>query len=298
MVVAFSGGVDSTLLLALAADVLGTENVLAAVGISPSIPDREREEARRLAETAGVELVEFESREFDDPNFTRNPVDRCYHCKSALFAQIWTIARERGFPSVICGANADDPGDYRPGLDAGMRAGVVNPLMEAGLTKADIRAASRIMGLVTWDKPAMACLASRIPYDSPITPERLARVGRAEEALRGLGFGECRVRDYETLARIEVPRDSPGAGRPGAGGDRLVAQGARVRLRDAGSGGPQERIDERGPPVGPPVPIAVYRYPVSTRLKYFKLLACQVPRSMVLLNHFVSRAPVEMYLHD
>lgn len=206
-VVAFSGGVDSTLLLTLSAEVLGSGNVLAAVGISPSLPDGERDEARRLAETAGVELVEFESQEFDDPNFTRNPVDRCYHCKRSLYDRIWKIARERGFESVISGANADDPGDFRPGLDAGKQMGVVNPLMDAGLTKRDIRALSRTMGLVTWDKPAMACLASRIPYNSPITPERLLRVGRAEQALRGLDFRECRVRDYETLARIEVPGD-------------------------------------------------------------------------------------------
>jgi pyridinium-3,5-biscarboxylic acid mononucleotide sulfurtransferase len=208
VVVAFSGGVDSTLLLRLAADVLGAGNVLAAVGTSPSLPDGEREEAERLAGAAGVELIEFESGEFDDPNFTGNPPDRCYHCKSALYTRLWKIARERGFQSVVSGANADDPGDYRPGLDAGKRMGVASPLMEAGLSKADIRNASRIMGLVTWDKPAMACLASRIPYDSPITPERLSRVGRAEDALRALGFGECRVRDYETLARIEVPADS------------------------------------------------------------------------------------------
>ena len=208
VVVAFSGGADSTLLLALAKETLGAGNVLAALGVSPSLPGGEREQAHSLAGTVGVELVEFESHEFDDPNFARNPVDRCFHCKSALFSEIWKIARERGFESVITGANADDTADYRPGLLAGRRMGVTNPLMEAGLTKADIRSASRVMGLSTWDKPAMACLASRIPYNSPITPERLTRVSRAEEALRRLGFGECRVRDYETLARIEVPKDS------------------------------------------------------------------------------------------
>lgn len=208
VVVAFSGGVDSTLLLALAAEVLGVGNVLAAVGISPSLPAHEREDARRLAGLAGVELIEFESHEFNDPNFTRNPPDRCYHCKSALYAEIWRIARERGFEKVVSGANADDTADYRPGLEAGKRMGVTNPLMEARLSKADIRSASRLMGLVTWDKPAMACLASRIPYDSPITPERLLRIGRAEDELRRLGFAQCRVRDYETLARIEVPPDS------------------------------------------------------------------------------------------
>ncbi len=206
-VVAFSGGADSTLLLALAAEELGAENVLAAVGVSPVVPVREIEAARRLAKDIGVELVEFVSHEMDDPAFTENPADRCYHCKTALYAEIGRIAKERGFDSVASGANADDLNDFRPGHEAGRRMGVRNPLMEAGLTKADIRAVSRSMGLPTWDKPALACLASRIPYGSPITPGRLDRIARAEEALRGLGFEECRVRDYETLARIEVPAD-------------------------------------------------------------------------------------------
>jgi uncharacterized protein len=207
VIVAFSGGADSTLLLALTAGAVGAENVLAALGVSPVLPAREIEEARRLARAVGVELIEFESHELDDPAFTGNPADRCYHCKTALYTEIGKIAKERGFDSVASGANADDLNDFRPGLDAGRRMGVRNPLMEAGLTKADIRAVSRSMGLDTWDKPALACLASRIPYDSPITTERLDRIARAEEALRGLGFGECRVRDYETLARIEVPAD-------------------------------------------------------------------------------------------
>jgi uncharacterized protein len=205
--VAFSGGVDSTLLLSLCIRTVGTENVLAILGVSPSLPTRERDEARRLAEEMGVLVIELETDEFEDPAFTQNPADRCYHCKKSLYTRIWRIARERGFNSVVSGANADDPGDFRPGLDAGKEMGIRNPLMEAGLTKEDIRAASKSMGLPTWNKPAMACLASRIPYGSTITPERLKRVEKAEEALRGLGFGQCRVRDYDTLARIEVEGD-------------------------------------------------------------------------------------------
>jgi len=205
VLVAFSGGVDSTFLLALAIEVLGSENVLATMGISPSLAERERDAARALARKIGAELVEVETCELDDPDYAGNPADRCFYCKSDLLTRLGAVAAERGLPVVATGANADDTGDWRPGLRAGRELGAVSPLMDAGLTKDDIRQASRAMGLETWDKPAMACLASRVPYGQPITAEKLSRIERAEYVLKDLGFRQCRVRDHDTIARIEVP---------------------------------------------------------------------------------------------
>jgi len=207
VVVAFSAGADSSFLLALAADTLGHQNVVAAVGVSASLARREREAAARIAKSQGVELVEMYTCELDDPDYTANASNRCYHCKQELFTQLKVLADERGFSSVVAGANADDTGDFRPGLVAGRELGVRNPLLEVGLTKQEIRTASQAMGLETWDKPAMACLASRIPYGSRITAGRLERVEQAEYALKDLGFAQCRVRDHDTLARIEVPAE-------------------------------------------------------------------------------------------
>jgi len=205
VVVAFSGGVDSTLLLALAAETLGNANVLAVTAVSPSLPTRERRACEKLARGLGVEHAEIETAELDVPEYAANDPQRCFHCKVELFRRLKALAAKRGFPAVVCGANANDTGDYRPGLRAGAELGVPAPLLDAGLTKREIREASRAMGLPTWDKPAMACLASRIPYHEPITPEKLARIERAEDALRDMGFAECRVRTHGTIARIEVP---------------------------------------------------------------------------------------------
>lgn len=207
VVVAFSAGVDSTLLLALAVDTLGPANVLAAVGISPSLPAEERQAARRIAEQIGAELVEVTTEELDDPRYAANPAERCYFCKHDLFGRLDELAKRRGFETVLSGANADDTGDFRPGMRAGLELGVRSPLMEAGLTKAQIRELSRHMKLPTWDKPAMACLASRVPYGQSITAERLGRIEQAERAIRKLGFRQVRVRDHDQVARIEVPAD-------------------------------------------------------------------------------------------
>ncbi len=205
VVVAFSAGVDSTLLLALAALAVGAGKALAAIGLSPSVPRRERAQARELARRIGVELVEIPTGEMDNPDYRANPAERCFFCKSDLFGRLLALAKERGLAAVVCGANADDAGDFRPGLRAGEKLGVRNPLMDAGLTKAEIREISKALGLPTWDKPAMACLASRIPYGQEITPQRLSRVEKAEDLLKDLGFAACRVRDHGQLARIEVP---------------------------------------------------------------------------------------------
>jgi uncharacterized protein len=204
LVVAFSGGVDSTLLLALAAETLGRKNVLAVIGVSAIHPRRELISARESAREIGVELIEVKTNELYDPNFTSNPPNRCFHCKSGLLCRIRELAAERNFGAIVTGANLDDTGDFRPGLEAGRQLGALRPLMDAGLTKADIRIASQAMGLATWNEPAAACLATRIPYGQEITAKKLARIEHAEEILRDLGFHPCRVRDHDTIARIEV----------------------------------------------------------------------------------------------
>ncbi len=205
MVVAFSAGVDSTFLLALANQTLGAQKVLAVIGISPSLGQRERDAGHELARRIGVALEEIQTGEMTDQNYAANPSNRCFYCKHDLFSRLAKLAAERGFNCVASGANADDTGDFRPGMQAGAKLGVRNPLLDAGLTKEDIRIASRALGLPTWNKPAMACLASRIPYGQEITAKGLAPVEEAEDFLKDLGFAQCRVRDYQSLARIEVP---------------------------------------------------------------------------------------------
>ena len=204
--VAFSGGADSTLLLAVAIEVLGPERVLAITADSPTLPRSELAEAQSLAQELGARHRIVATEELDDPDFSDNPPDRCYYCKQELFQRMRALADAEGHAHLAYGATADDTGDFRPGMEAAREAGAVAPLLDAGLTKQDVRDLSRQMGLRTWDKPAMACLSSRFAYGTPIRAEGLARVEQAEDFLRrGLGFYEVRVRDSEHTARIEVP---------------------------------------------------------------------------------------------
>ena len=201
--VAYSGGVDSALLLALARQALG-HRAVAFTAVSPAVPPDELEAARALARDLQAEHVERSSAELDDPNYSRNPTDRCYFCKTELYDLARQEARARGLAAVVSGTNADELGDYRPGLRAADEHQVVQPLAEAGLTKAEIRALSRELGLPTWDKPQQPCLSSRIPYGTEVTRERLDQLARAEMALRALGLREFRVRWHGDVARIEV----------------------------------------------------------------------------------------------
>ena len=205
VVIAASGGVDSTFLLALAAETLGAENVLAVTARGPLYPPDEPDEAGAIARELGVEHVIADADALAVPAVAANPPDRCYHCKTMVFGLVKELAAERGISAVASGDQADDPGDYRPGLQAINELGIITPLLDAGLTKADIRAASALMGLATADKPSAACLASRVPYNHPLTPEGLQRIARAEKVLHELGFRQCRLRDHDPLARIEVP---------------------------------------------------------------------------------------------
>jgi len=203
--IAFSGGVDSTFLLAVARDVLGPR-LLAVTAASSVVQPREVTGARKLARALGVKHEVISANEvMDMEEFCGNPPDRCYYCKTVLFSRLSAMARERGLDRVMEASNADDTSDYRPGLRAVKELRIESPLIEAGLAKAEIRALSREMGLPTWNKPSLACLASRFPYNERITDEKLEMVRKAEEYILSLGFSSCRVRYYGKLARIEVP---------------------------------------------------------------------------------------------
>ena len=203
--VAFSGGVDSTFVLKVAVDTLGSENVLALTARSPSVPQRELASVESLAAEIGTSHAFFETREFDDPNYLANPANRCYFCKTELYSTLRPLAEERGLARVINGVNADDLGDYRPGLEAAREHAVAAPLAEVGITKAELREMAAALGLSIHDKPASPCLSSRVQYGEAITPEKLRRIDAAETLLRELGFRECRVRHHNDLARVEVP---------------------------------------------------------------------------------------------
>src|SRR6266568_815692 len=202
-VIGFSGGVDSTLLFAVAAELLGGRS-LAVTATSQTYPERELNEARELAGQIGGRHLVIVSEELDIPEFRDNPRNRCYYCKRELFGKLRDIADREGLEFVLDGTNVDDAGDHRPGRTAAAELRVRSPLEEAGFTKQDIRDLSREMGLPTWDKPAFACLSSRFPYGTAITPERVGQVGLAEESLRGLGFRTLRVRYHGAVARIEL----------------------------------------------------------------------------------------------
>ncbi len=202
-IVAFSAGVDSTFVAAAAADVLG-DRALAVTGVSPSIPQSEVEEAKQLARQIGIRHVLLGTSEMDRPGYVENTALRCYHCKTELYSLLEEMAQREGYTCLVDGCNMDDLGDHRPGRIAAKEHRVRSPLIEAGLTKAEIRALSRARGLPTWDKPAMACLSSRIPYGTPITIEALDQIGAAEAFLRGLGLRQLRVRHHGDVARIEV----------------------------------------------------------------------------------------------
>ncbi len=206
VVVAYSGGVDSAYLAWVATSVLGA-GALSVTADSASYPARHRELARRVARDFHLTHEFITTGEMENPDYVANAPDRCYHCKHELFSQLTGLARSRGISAVVDGANADDRSDYRPGRRAAREFGVLSPLDDAGLSKAEIRELSRRAGLPTWDEPASACLSSRIPYHDAVTAEKLRMIEAAEDALRSLGFRVCRVRHHDRLARIEIGGD-------------------------------------------------------------------------------------------
>lgn len=203
VLVAFSGGVDSTFLVKAAQDVLG-DQIFAVIATSESYPKKETQEAIELAKKLNIRHTVIRTRELDNPDFSKNPPDRCYHCKTELFSRLKEIAAKEGLSFVLDGSNFDDMSDYRPGLQACEELGIRSPLKEVGLGKEEIRVLSKQMDLPTWNKPSLACLASRFPYNSEINKDSLEQVDKAEEYLWSLGFSQVRVRHHDQIARVEV----------------------------------------------------------------------------------------------
>ncbi len=204
--IAYSGGIDSTLVAKVAYDLFG-DRALAITAISPSLLPEDLEDARVQAATIGIRHEEVQTHEMENPNYTSNPINRCYFCKSELHDTLKPIALQRNFPYVIDGVNADDLIDYRPGIQAAKERGARSPLAEVGITKAEVRDLSRALGLSWWEKPSQPCLSSRFPYGEEITIDKLRRVGRAEVHLRRLGWNDIRVRSQGDTARIELPAE-------------------------------------------------------------------------------------------
>jgi uncharacterized protein len=207
VVVAFSAGADSTLVAKVAADELG-DRALAVTSASASLAERELREALEYAESLGINHRVIYTNELDNPDYLANPINRCYNCKTELYTHLEELAAREGFRYVANGVNVDDLGDYRPGLEAAKEHGVRAPLQEVGLSKADVRALSRLLAVPTWDKPAMACLSSRVPYGDEITVEKLSQIDRAEQFLRDFGYRQLRVRHHGQIARIELPPEA------------------------------------------------------------------------------------------
>lgn len=224
VLVAYSGGVDSALVLKMAGLILGHEKGAGCLAVSPSIPPREIELAKKHASEMGANLIVVQTNEMEREGYVENSPQRCYFCKNTLFTELTDEAEKRGFACIADGFNMDDLGDHRPGMRAAKELEVRSPLQEAGMGKADIRALSKALGLPTWNKPAAACLSSRIPYGTPVTVEALEKIGKAEEILQDMGFSGVRVRHYDNMARIEVPV---------ADLTRFVQEPARTRISEA-----------------------------------------------------------------
>jgi uncharacterized protein len=227
-VVAFSAGVDSTLVLKVAVDVLGPR-ALGVMGLSPSVPPTERADAESLSSRLGLPMVFVSTAEMQDPDYVANPPNRCFYCKQELYSVCQRVAEERGFAAILNGTNADDTSDWRPGLEAARRASVHAPLLEAGLGKASVRRLARHLGLPNHDKPAAACLASRLPYGTTVTAPRLAAVDAVEQHLRRLGFRQVRARHHGAEVRLEVDPERVGSLR-----QALVGEEFRSVLEAAG----------------------------------------------------------------